>query len=90
LADPLNFVPGGAIQTIQQAATGVGAVDKRAALLSTTDNLEKSSLDYYVALRSAYDQHRAAAVEEGKAGAPLGQVNIGPVMTLPDGMPDAP
>ena len=90
LADPLNFVPGGAIQTIQQAATGVGAVDKRAALLSTTDNLEKSSLDYYVALRSAYDQHRAAAVEEGKAGEPLGQVNIGPVMPLPNGPSDTP
>jgi len=89
LANPLNFVPGGAIQTIQLAGAGVGAVDQRAAMLSTTDNLEKGSLDYYVALRSAYDQHRAAFVEEGK-GDPLGQVTIGPVMPLANGASDAP
>jgi ABC-type transporter lipoprotein component MlaA len=45
-----------------------GAIDERARMLAVTVGLEKSSADYYSAVRSLYGQHRAAFVEEGKAG----------------------
>jgi phospholipid-binding lipoprotein MlaA len=50
------------------ATGGAGFVDGRANTLTTTDSLEKVSLDYYAALRSAAAQRRAALVAEGKAG----------------------
>src|SRR5882724_7688071 len=68
VANPLGFIPGGTMSTIELAGGGVGAVDGRANLLSTTDKLEQTSLDYYAALRSIEAQRRAAFVEEGKAG----------------------
>jgi len=39
-----------------------------ARMLAMTDDLEKSSVDYYSAVRGLYGQRRAAFVEEGKAG----------------------
>lgn len=90
LANPLNFIPGGAMSTIQFAGGGVGAVDGRADLLGTTDMLEKTSLDYYAALRSMQAQRRAALVEEGKAGEPGGSVTIGPITPLLDTTPAPP
>jgi phospholipid-binding lipoprotein MlaA len=85
LANPLSFIPGGAMSTIQIAGGGVGAVDGRADLLSTTDKLESTSLDYYVTLRSMQAQRRAAFVDEGKA--PSGHVVIGPITPSPDVTP---
>jgi phospholipid-binding lipoprotein MlaA len=67
LANPMNFVPGGAVATIEAASGGAGLVDGRAGLLSTTDPLEHASLDYYAVLRSIAAQRRAALVAEGKA-----------------------
>ncbi len=87
LANPLSFIPGGTMSTIELAGTGVGAVDGRADLLGTTDTLEKTSLDYYAALRSMQAQRRAAFVDEGKAGGPVGHVIIGPVTPSPDVAP---
>jgi phospholipid-binding lipoprotein MlaA len=87
LADPLNFIPGGTMATISSAGAGVGAVDGRAEMLSATDAIEKTSLDYYASLRSMQAQRRAAFVEEGKAGGPTGRVIIGPITPAPDGTP---
>lgn len=88
LADPLNFIPGGAISTIQLAGGGAGAVDGRADMLSTTDSIEKTSLDYYASLRSMQAQRRAALVEEGKAGGtPPDGVIIGPIRPLREDTP---
>jgi phospholipid-binding lipoprotein MlaA len=84
LADPLNFIPGGTMATIGAAGTGVGVVDGRADLLGTTDSLEKTSLDYYAALRSMQAQRRAAFVEEGKTGGQPGCVISGPATPPPD------
>jgi phospholipid-binding lipoprotein MlaA len=78
------------MSTIQFAGGGVGAVDGRADLLGTTDMLEKTSLDYYAALRSMQAQRRAALVEEGKAGEPGGSVTIGPITPLLDTTPAPP
>jgi phospholipid-binding lipoprotein MlaA len=68
VSNPTNFIPGGAAATIGTATGGVGFIDRRAGLLSTTVPLEHNSLDYYAALRSAAEQRRAALVAEGKAG----------------------
>ena len=68
VSNPTNFIPGGAAATVGTATGGVGFIDGRAALLSTTGPLEHNSLDYYAALRSAAAQRRAALVAEGKAG----------------------
>ena len=65
---PTNYIPGGAVATVSMASTGLGVVDSRAQLLPTTDMLEKSSVDYYAATRSAAAQHRAALVSDGKQG----------------------
>src|SRR6266404_7416188 len=43
-ANPLSFIPGGTMSTIEFGGTGVGVVDGRADLLSKTDALEKTSL----------------------------------------------
>ncbi len=84
VGNPLGFVPGGTMSTIELAGTGVGAVDGRADLLSVTDKLEQTSVDYYSALRSIEAQRRATLVEEGKAGGQHGRVNIGPLAPVPD------
>lgn len=38
--------------------TGIENISERANLLETTDNLEKGSLDYYSAVRNAYQQYQ--------------------------------
>lgn len=87
LANPLNFIPGGVMANIELAGAGAGVVDGRADLLGTTDTLEKTSIDYYASLRSMQAQHRAALVEEGKAGGPPGSADTDPVTPLPDVTP---
>lgn len=42
---------------------GVAGVDKREAYLDTLDEIEKSSVDYYAAMRSLYRQRRAVDVK---------------------------
>ncbi len=66
--NPLGFVPGTAVALATMGATGAGVVDLRAGMLPTTDTLERNSLDYYATLRSLQSQHRAALVQDGKAG----------------------
>jgi phospholipid-binding lipoprotein MlaA len=66
LGNPVSYVPG--IGPVQAVSGGFDVVDSRARLLTTTDDLEKNSVDYYAALRSLYAQDRAAFIEEGKAG----------------------
>lgn len=66
--NPLSFIPGGTAATIQTSATGAGVVDGRAQVVNGTDELEKSSLDYYATLRSVAAQRRDSLVEEGRKG----------------------
>lgn len=78
-ANPLSFASGDAIETVQMANSGVGAVHQRAEMLPVTDDLEKNAIDHYAAMRSMYAERRAAFVEEGRAGGPPGTVDVGPV-----------
>lgn len=88
VANPLTFASGGAATAITAAGGAGGVVDGRAELLSTTDSLEKTSLDYYASLRSMMAQRRAAFVEEGKAGLAGGAPM--PPATTPDDTPKPP
>jgi phospholipid-binding lipoprotein MlaA len=53
------------IQWIQWADLAAELVDAKANTMSTTDELRKSSIDYYAALRSAYRQYRAKEIRNG-------------------------
>jgi len=68
VADPFSFILGTAAQDLRIADSGLGLIDRRAELLPATDSLEKSSVDYYGALRSVTAHRRTTQVEEGKAG----------------------
>lgn len=52
--------------------TGASIIDSRVALLDPIDEIERSSLDTYVALRSMYRQRRAAVIRDGSADAAPG------------------
>lgn len=66
VGNPLGYVPGAS--TVVAAGNGVGVVDMRARMLPQTDAMEATSLDFYAAVRSAREQHRASFVEEGRQG----------------------
>lgn len=68
VANPTNLIPGGAATTVVTVAGAANAIDGRARTLNATDSLERNSVDYYAASRSAAAQRRAALVAEGKAG----------------------
>jgi phospholipid-binding lipoprotein MlaA len=53
--------------------TGANAVDGRARTIEVLDDLERNSLDYYAAIRSAYRQRRAAEIRNDNtaAGKPI-------------------
>ena len=55
---------------------GLDAVDTRAGLLDTLDDLERTSLDYYAAIRSLYRQKRRDDVINGENDAPVPVPNI--------------
>ena len=69
VTDPVGLATASLSPAITVTEAAVGVVDGRAALLSTTDPLQKNALDYYATLRSVTAQHRADLVEQGKAGA---------------------
>ena len=55
---------------------GLDAVDTRAGLLDTLDDLERTSLDYYAAIRSLYRQKRQDDIMNGESDAPVPVPNI--------------
>lgn len=66
LADPFDlWMDHTGNDWVMWTRTGVSGVDKRESLLDTLDEIEKSSVDYYAAVRSLYRQRRAADVKNG-------------------------
>lgn len=73
--DPLTwFGQGATVDALTYSRTGATVVDTREALIEPLDDIERSSLDSYAALRSIYRQRRAAAIrnELDQAAAPGG------------------
>jgi phospholipid-binding lipoprotein MlaA len=72
------------VEWLLYARAGLEAVDGRSRTLQALDDIEKNSVDYYSAIRSAYTQRRAAQIRErgvtSAATLPLdtaGRVEIG-------------
>lgn len=53
------------VDTMARSRTGATAADARARTLEATNELERTSLDYYAAIRSAYRQSRNNAISDG-------------------------
>lgn len=69
--DPLNwYLNNTDRQEWIYARTALTGIDARAELLETLDNLEKTSLDYYVTMRSVYRQRRADEIANRKPRQP--------------------
>jgi phospholipid-binding lipoprotein MlaA len=52
------------VEWLLYARSGLDAVDARSRTLQALDDLEKNSVDYYSAVRSAYTQRRAAQIRQ--------------------------
>ncbi len=71
--NPLGEIDNTAYEWTHRA---VDAVDTRAGLLHTLDDLERTSLDYYAAIRSLYRQKRRDDILNGENDAPVPVPNI--------------
>jgi phospholipid-binding lipoprotein MlaA len=56
--------------------TGVDAVDRRSRNVKTLEELERTSLDFYAAVRSLYRQRRMDEIRNGESGDPVGIPSI--------------
>lgn len=56
--------------------TGVDAVDRRSRNVKTLEELERTSLDFYAAVRSLYRQRRLDEIRNGESGDPVGIPSI--------------
>ncbi len=62
VSDPLFYVDS---DTLTVTRLGLTVVDARARNLETLDEIERSSLDFYAAIRSLYFQHRRSEISDG-------------------------
>lgn len=78
LVDPLNlWLTNTDREPFIFARTGLRAIDARARNYDSLEDLEKSSLDFYAAVRSLYRQRRADEISNGKASANMPAPGIG-------------
>lgn len=66
------------VDTFARTRTGVTAADARARTLEATDELKRTSLDYYAAIRSAYRQSRNNAIRDGAPSTAEPGLNVRP------------
>lgn len=70
VADPLRwYLFNTDHEGIYYAKFGVDYLDLRESLIDTMEDLDKSSIDYYAAVRSAYYQHRKALINDQESTA---------------------
>ena len=78
LIDPLNWWASNTDRNwIPFARSGVRAVDSRSRNIDALDDLEKSSLDFYAAIRSLYRQRRADEITNGEGSANMPAPGLG-------------
>jgi phospholipid-binding lipoprotein MlaA len=66
------------LEILGYTRAGLTAVDARARSLEATDELRRTSLDYYAAIRSAFRQNREQAIRAGLPPEPTGALGVGP------------
>ncbi len=64
--DPVTWIGGDDFQYFKYGRTIVNVVDLRARNLETLDEIERTSIDYYAAVRSVYRQSRDGAIRNGE------------------------
>jgi phospholipid-binding lipoprotein MlaA len=57
-------------EEITWARTGVTGLDTRTQNLETLDEIERTAIDFYATLRSAYRQRRIDEIRDGRTGGP--------------------
>jgi phospholipid-binding lipoprotein MlaA len=67
--DPMNFFAEEAAVSLPR--TGASAVDARSRNLDTLEDLERTSLDFYAAVRSLYRQRRKDEIKNGESQDPV-------------------
>jgi phospholipid-binding lipoprotein MlaA len=66
--DPLTWIgQGSTVADLSYVRYGLTAVDTRAGLLNTLDNIKATALDPYATFRSLYRQHRESVVDETRS-----------------------
>lgn len=65
-SNPISYFLPAAGAWLEIVASVVDAVDARAGLLDPMDELRRTSLDFYAAVRSLYRQNRASEISNGK------------------------
>jgi phospholipid-binding lipoprotein MlaA len=66
------------LDILSYSRTGATAADTRARPLEATDELRRTSLDYYAAIRSAFRQNREQTIRSGLPPEPTGAPGVGP------------
>lgn len=94
VADPFSLkVKAANLDGADEIRTGVSVISDRAATLDDLEELRRSSLDFYAAVRSLYQQQREAAVQAGKnpagAASPALDYDLTPATPVPT-QPPAP
>ncbi len=80
--DPFTWVgAGAAVTALDTGRFGVSAIDTRAGLVGTIDQIKAGALDPYATFRSLYRQHRAAQIQAARDDDRA---------TVPDWFPDHP
>ncbi len=64
--DPINWVGGDDFQYFKYGRAAIRVVDLRGQNLDTLDEIERTSIDYYAAVRSLYRQSRDGAIRNGE------------------------
>ena len=68
--DPITYIYWNGPYTVPIVRFGVNVIDARSRNIDSLDELERESVDYYAAVRSAYRQSRAAKVHGDKQTLP--------------------
>lgn len=69
--DPIdNIASNNGAQALVYVRGGLAGLDKRTDVIQALDDIQKTSLDYYAAIRSLSRQHRAAEIEAGRSPPP--------------------
>jgi len=64
--DPITWIGGDDFQYFKYGRTALRVIDLREQNLETLDEIERTSIDYYAAVRSLYRQSREGAIRNGE------------------------
>lgn len=64
--DPIYYLTYSGDLAVSISRNGLDLIDARSRLIDATIELERTSIDYYAAIRSLYRQNRASAIRNGK------------------------